>query len=248
MKIFTLKDMPPAKPLRGYMDTGRKRDIIDGWLAAAMVWAQKLINGPKEEWAECVRASLIYARAICKLSKDVRECENFNNTLRIKAHVLASAEGKAWARGVLGEANIKRWQNRYDACRKTGWLPEKKARNAKAKPTQRTTPKSYTWKPIALPRISEMFFKPIDLSFPELPDPFAKQIFAWPRERRVLSPAVFWPFELDDDYEVNRDEIYCDKQPSYVLVPRATTPNTKPGPGPDPETGYVGGGKEVKPP
>ena len=43
--------------------------------------------------------ALIYARAICKMSKNVRECENFNNNLRIKAHVLASVEGKAWARG-----------------------------------------------------------------------------------------------------------------------------------------------------
>ena len=202
MKIFTLKDMPPAKPLRGYMDTGRKRDIIDGWLAAAMVWAQKLINGPKEEWAECVRASLIYARAICKLSKDVRECENFNNTLRIKAHVLASALRVKLGHAVFsGEGNIKRWQNKYDACCKTGWLPEKKAHSAKAKPAQRTAPKSYNWKPIALPKISEMFFKPIDFSFPELVDPFAKNMFAWPRERRVLTPAIFWPHELEDDYE-----------------------------------------------
>ena len=193
--------MPPAKALRGYMYTGRKRAIIDGWLAAAMLWAQKLINGPKEEWAECVRASLIYARAICKLSKNVTECENFNNVLRIRAHVLASIEGKAWAKDVLGEANIRRWQNRYDACCRTGWLPEKKTHSANAKSTPRTTPKSYKWKPIALPKISEMFFKPIDFSFPELPDPFAKQIFAWPRETRVLTPAIFWPHELDDDYE-----------------------------------------------
>ena len=193
--------MPPAKSLRGYMDTGRKRDIIDGWLAAAMVWAQRLINGPKEEWAECVRASLIYARVICKMSKNVRDCENFNNNLRIKAHVLANREGKAWARNVLGETNIKRWQNKYDECRKTGWLPEKSERKTKPNSAPRTTPKSYTWKPIALPRISDMFFKPIDFSFPELADPFAKQLFTWPRERRVLTPAIFWPFELEDDYE-----------------------------------------------
>ena len=219
--------MPPAKSLRGYMDTGRKRDIIDGWLAAAMVWAQRLINGPKEEWAECVRASLIYARAICKLSKSVRESEIFNNNLRIRAHVLASIEGKAWARDVLGEANIKSWQNRYDACCKTGWLPEKRA-SSQAKPAQRTAPKSYNWKPIALPKISEMFFKPIDFSLPELANPFAKQIFAWPRERRVLSPAVFWPHELEDDYE-----------------PEPNT-NNKPVPGLDPgsraeRSGFAGG-------
>ncbi len=200
MNNFNLSNMPPAKSLRGFIDTGRKRVIIDGWLAAAMVWAQKLLHGPKDEWAECVRASLIYARAICKLSKSVRECENFNNNLRIKAHVLASAEGKAWARNVLGEDNIKRWQSRYDACRKTGWLPEKKARSTKTKPAQLATPKSYNWKPIALPKISEMFFKPIDFSFPDLPDPFAKNMFAWPREKRVLTPAVFWPHELEDDY------------------------------------------------
>ena len=244
MNKFTLRDMPPAKSLWGYMDTGRKRDIIDGWLAAAMVWAQRLINGPKEEWAECVRASLIYARAICKLSKSVRESEIFNNQLRIRAHVLASIEGKAWARDMLGEANIRRWQNRYDACRKTGWLPEKSENKAKVKSTQRTTPKSYNWKPITLPKISEMFFEPIDFSFPELTDPFAKQLFAWPRERRVLSPAVFWPHELEDDYEPE--------------------PNTKPVPGPDPgssapaanlsssalDPGSSPGtdGKEVKPP
>ena len=179
-----------------------------------MVWAQKLLQGPEGEWPACVRASLIYARAICKLSKSVRETENYNNNLRIKAHVLASLEGKAWARGVLGEANIRRWQNRYDACCKTGWLPEKMERSAKASSAPRTTPKSYNWKPIALPKISEMFFKPIDFSFPELPDPFAKQIFAWPREKRVLKPAVFWPFELEDGY-----------------TPK---PNTKPVPGLDP--------------
>ncbi len=46
-----------------------------------------------------------------------------------------------------------------------------------------------------------MFFKPIDFSFPELADPFAKNMFAWPRERRVLTPAIFWPYELEDDYE-----------------------------------------------
>ena len=236
MNNFNLSNMPPAKSLRGYMDTGRKRAIIDGWLAAAMVWAQRLIHGPKEEWAECVRASLIYARAICKLSKNVRDCENFNNNLRIKAHVLASLEGKAWARSVLGEANIKRWQNRYDACCATGWLPEKKASDAAPSSLQRTAPKSYNWKPIALPRISEMFFKPIDFSFPDLPDPFVKNMFAWPRERRVLSPAIFWPHELEDDYEVSRDEIYCDEQPSYALVPRepkrdapsGIPPNSKP--------------------
>ena len=200
--------------------------------------------------------------------RGVRESEVFNNQLRIRAHVLASIEGKAWARDMLGEVNIKRWQNRYDACRKTGWLPEKPERKTKTNSAPRTTPKSYTWKPIALPKISEMFFKPIDFSFPELPDPFAKQLFAWPRERRVLSPAVFWPYELEDDYEVGRGEIYCEQQPSYALVPRATTPNTKPAPGPDPGsrakhsdiagdaldpgsspgTGCVGEGKEVKPP
>ena len=225
MNNFTLRDMPPAKTLRGFMDTGRKRAIIDSWLAAAMVWAQSLLHGPKDEWAECVRASLIYARAICKLSKDVRECENFNNNLRIKAHVLASAEGKAWARRVLGEDSIKRWQSKYDACCKTGWLAEKKAHSTAAKPAQRTAPKSYNWKPIALPRISGMFFKPIDFSFPELPDPFAKQMFAWPRERRVLTPAIFWPHELEGSYEVDSDLIYCDEQPSYALVPRKPIPD-----------------------
>ena len=214
------------------MDTRRKRDIIDGWLAAAMVWAQRLINGPKEEWAECVRASLIYARAICKLSKGVRECENFNNNLRIKAHVLARLEGKAWARDMLGEDNIKRWQNKYDACRKTGWLLEKKAHSAKANSAPRTTPKSYIWKPIALPRISEMFFKPIDFSFPELQDPFAKQLFTWPRERRVLTPTIFWPHELEENYKPNRNEIYCNEQPSYALVPRAPKPDDPPNPKP----------------
>ena len=231
--------MPPAKSLRGYMDTGRKRDIIDGWLAAAMVWAQKLVNGPKDEWAECVRASLIYARAICKLSKCVRDCENFNNNLRIRAHVLASVEGKAWARDVLGEDNIKRWQNRYDACRKAGWLPEKKTSNAK--PTPRTTPKSYNWKPIALPRISEMFFKPIDFTFAELPDPFAKQLFAWARERRVLSPAIFWPFELEDDYTPEPNN---NNKPVPGLDPGSSAPPAKsersalnPGSSPGPETG-----------
>ena len=198
---FSLKNMPPAKDLAGFIDTGRKRAIIDGWLAAAMVWAQRLIHGPRAEWAVCVRASLIYARAICKLSKGIRGCENFNNNLRIKAHVLASIEGKAWARRILGEDNIRRWQNRYDICLKTGWLPEKNARNTNTKFAPRNAPKPYNWKPIALPKISEMFFKPIDFSFPELPDPFAKQAFAWPRERRVLTPAVFWPYELEDDYE-----------------------------------------------
>ena len=237
------------------MDTGRKRDIIDGWLAAAMVWAQRLINGPKEEWPACVRANLIYARAICKLSKGVRECENFNNNLRIKAHVLASAEGKTWARDVLGEDNIKRWQNKYDACCKTGWLPEKKERCAKANSAQRTTPKSYNWKPIALPKISEMFFKPIDLSFPELSDPFAKQLFAWPRERRVLTPAIFWPFELEDDYEPNlttnrfpgltRDPV---RRPQNLMrsararAERGSTLGVDPGSSPGTE------GRELKPP
>ena len=225
MKNFSLSNMPPAKSLRGYMDTGRKRDIIDGWLAAAMVWAQKLLHDPKGEWAECVRASLIYAKAICKLSKSVRESENFNNNLRIRAHVLASREGKAWARDVLGEANIKRWQNKYDACCKAGWLPEKTASEAASSTLQRTAPKSYNWKPITLPRISEMFFKPIDFSLPELADPFAKNMFAWPREKRVLSPAVFWPYELEDDYEVDRNLIYCDEQPSYALVQRKPTPD-----------------------
>ena len=225
---FTLKDMPPAKSLRGYMDTGRKRRVIDGWLEAAMVWAQKLLRGPEGEWPACVRASLIYARAICKLSKSVRDTENFNNNLRIKAHVLASLEGKAWARRVLGEGNIKRWQNRYDACLKTGWLPETSENKAKAKSAQRATPKSYNWKPIALPKISEMFFKPIDFSFPELADPFAKNMFAWPRERRVLSPAIFWPHELEDDYD-----------------PEPNT-NNKPVPGLDPgsraeRSGFTGG-------
>ncbi len=244
MKNFNLSNMPPAKSLRGYIDTGRKWVIIDGWLAAAMVWAQRLINGPKEEWAECVRASLIYARAICKLSKSVRESEDFNNNLRIKAHVLARLEGKAWARNVLGESNIKRWQNKYDACCKTGWLPEKPENKTKAKPTQRTAPRSYNWKPIALPRISEMFFKPIDFSFPELPDPFAKQLFSWPRERRVLTPAVFWPFELEDDYEPDSNTISVPG-----LDPGSSAPPAKPersalGPGSGPGTD----GREVKPP
>ena len=242
--IFSLKNMPPAKDLAGFMDTGCKRAIIEGWLAAAMVWAQRLLHGPKEEWAECVRASLIYARAICKLSKSVRESENFNNVLRIRAHVLASIEGKAWARDVLGEANIKRWQNRYDECRKTGWLSEKPERKAKAKPSQRTTPKSYNWKPIALPRISEMFFRPIDFSFPELADPFAKNMFAWPREQRVLSPAVFWPFELEDDYESDSSMISVLGLDPGSSAPPAKFERSALGPGSSPGTD----GREVKPP
>jgi len=73
----------------------------------------------------------------------------------------------------------------------------------------RTAPKSYDWKPIALPSIAYWCpFKPLNLTFPDLPDPFAKPIFTWPREKRALKPAILWPDELEGDYEVDHNLIY----------------------------------------
>ena len=158
--------------------------------------------------------------------------------------MLASCDGKAWARDVLGETNIKRWQAKYDACCKTGWPPEKKPHSAKAKSAQRTAPESYNWKPIALPCISEMFFKPIDFSFPELPDPFAANMFAWPRERRVLTPAIFWPYELEDDYEPNTNNKQVPRLDPGSSAPPAMPERSAQGPGSSPGTE----GRELKPP
>jgi len=209
MKNFTLDNMPPASTLLHYIDTSRKRQIIDGWLKAALAWVH------------CARVSKMVARAISILSKSVRETENFNRNLQINAHILASKDGRAWARGVLGEANIKRWRAKYDACCKAGFMPDKKKKaKAKAKPDRRTFPNAYTWKPIALPSIAYWFFTPLNTTFPDLPNPFAKQIFTWPRPKRGFTPAVFWPYELEDDYEVDPRRIYKDVQVSCAETPK----------------------------
>ena len=97
---------------------------------------------------------------------------------------------------------------------------------------------------LALPHISEMFFKPIDFSFPDLPAPFAANMFAWPRERRVLTPAIFWPYELEDNYEVDRN---TKSVPGFAPGPSASPANLNSSaldPGSSPGTD----GKEVKPP
>jgi len=211
MKNFTLDNMPPASTLLHYIDTSRKRRIIDGWLKAALAWVH------------CARVSKMVARAISILSKSVRETENFNRNLQINAHILASKDGRAWARGVLGEANINRWRAKYGACCKAGFMPDKKKKaKAKAKP-DRKTPKVYTWKPIALPSIAYWFFTPLNTTFPDLPNPFAKQIFTWPRPKRGFTPAVFWPYELEDDYEVDPKLIYKNAPPNNTPGPRAAT-------------------------
>ena len=190
------------------MDTSRKRKIVDGWLDAAMALVQRFLRGEETNEDYFTRASLIWARSISKLDKCIRECENFNRNLQIRAHVITSAAGRAWARRTLGEANIKRWQARYDVG---GWPDKKPANSAKTGQAgaRRKAPKSYEWKPITLPSIAYWCpFKPLNLTFPDLPDPFARPVFTWPRARRALKPAEFWPDELEADYEVDPRLIY----------------------------------------
>ena len=225
------------------MDTSRKRKIVDGWLDAAMALVQRFLRGKETNEDYFTRASLIWARSISKLDTCIRECENFNRNLQIRAHVLMSAAGRAWARGVLGEANIKRWQARYDVG---GWPDKKPAGRAKAGPASapRKAPKSYEWKPITLPSIAYWCpFKPLNLTFPDLPDPFARPVFTWPRARRALKPSIFWPDELEEDYEVDRSLIYMDAQdrrariyaPVLELEPKHNPePTNNPVLGPDP--------------
>jgi len=225
------------------MDTSRKRKIVDGWLDAAMALVQRFLRGEETNEDYFTRASLIWARSISKLDKCIRECENFNRNLQIRAHVITSAAGRAWARGVLGEANIKRWQARYDVG---GWPDKKPVNTAKTGPysAPRKAPKSYEWKPITLPSIAYWCpFKPLNLSFPDLPDPFARPVFTWPRARRALKPSIFWPDELEEDYEADRNLIYMDAQDrSYAQALEAAAAaetstdksNNAPVPGPDP--------------
>jgi len=208
MTKFTLTDKPPAHTLVNYMDTSRKRKIVDGWLDAAMALVQRFLRGEETDEDYFSHVTLILARSIAKLDTCIRACENFNRNLQIRAHVITSAAGRAWARGVLGEANIKRWQARYDVG---GWPDKKPAGSAKTqlKSAPRKTPKSYEWKPITLPSIAYWCpFKPLNTTFPDLPDPFAKPIFTWPREKRALKPAIFWPDELEEDYEADPALIY----------------------------------------
>jgi len=212
MTKFTLTEKPPAHTLVNYMDTSRKRKIVDGWLDAAMALVQRFLRGEETNEDYFSRVTLIVARSIAKLDTCIRACENFNRNLQIRAHVITSAAGRAWARNLLGEANIKRWQARYDVG---GWPDKKSAGNAKAKSTAtpRKAPKSYDWKPITLPSIAYWCpFKPLNTTFPDLPDPFAKSAFSWPREKRALKPAILWPDELEADYEADPALIYKDAQ------------------------------------
>jgi len=249
MKKFTLTEKPPAHTLIGFMDTSRKRKIVDGWLDAAMALVQRFLRGEETNEDYFSRATLIVARSIAKLDTCIRACENFNRNLQIRAHVITSAAGRAWARRVLGEANIKRWQARYDVG---GWPDKKAASRAKAGSTAmpRKTPKSYEWKPITLPSIAYWCpFKPLNTTFPNLPDPFARPAFSWPREKRALKPAILWPDELEDDYEADHSLIYMSeahkraKIYAHIYYPEIgpeQNPETehKPGPHPHPEPEY----------
>ncbi|MCF6274292.1 MAG: hypothetical protein L3J05_00825 [Robiginitomaculum sp.] len=156
-------------------------------------------------------ASVQNAFKMGRLIRQLREGYNFNQNLRIRAWVLACARRRAWVRSVIGEAAITRWQHKYDVLsgvaprpaisapkpKENPWQQANKAQNKPPKPTDQKQDKQF-----ALPNLSEMFFKPAtEVPSIYVQDPLYKiaPVF-WPRPARVLTPPVFWPHELTDDY------------------------------------------------
>ena len=134
--------------------------------------------------------------------------------------MLASKAGKAWARGVLGEANIRRWTRLYEAYRDNGCIFHTKPKNfgkveTYQKPIFSFAVRKYEWKPIVLPRFTSIFLRPFNPYFMTFSFTLPVQHLGPPRAKRLLVPAIFWPYELEDDFEVIHEHIYCDKQPIY---------------------------------
>ncbi len=156
-------------------------------------------------------ASVQNALLMGRLIRQLGEGYNFNQNLRIRAWILACARRRVWVRSVIGEAAINRWQHKYDVLsgiaprtaisapksKENPWQQASKAQNKPPKPRGQKLDKQF-----ALPNLSELFFKPaMEVSSKYVQNSSYKiaPVF-WPRLARVLTPPVFWPHELTDDY------------------------------------------------
>ena len=186
----THKDWPHAGPaLAHWIDPGGLLLILEilHWHLAAHLDDAKLARK--------------LVRTIAMASKEAWQQAQYNINLQIREFVLSCPGRRAFVRSVIGEAAIKRWETR-DAGKYE--QPADKPENTNSKP--RTAPKSYQWKPYALPEIRIMFKpSPHETSaFSEWPEllPLPQH----PRAKRGFQPAVFAVRELSPGYQHVREK------------------------------------------
>ncbi len=134
-------------------------------------------------------------RIITKVSKEMLLQSQHNLNLQIREFVLSCPKRIAFVRGVIGERAIRNWKIRDKNILN---MPEPYPERDNAK--TRKTPKTYNWKPYALPPIAILLKRSIYVfpTFPYSP--------AFPRPKRGFQPTIFWPHELRPNYKHIREK------------------------------------------
>lgn len=144
-------------------------------------------------------------RTLGRYQKQARDNEAYNLAVRIKFWVMAEAERRAWVRRIIGENNIRRWQERYDNLHRPHLGKPAPKRQAPTNPSKlpTMTVKPYVWKRFAMANLSWLEFTPLVAKSAYFGDILGTHLGNWhqPRETRGFKPVEFWAFELADDYQ-----------------------------------------------
>ena len=144
------------------------------------------------------RMMLKLVRALARYQKLVRDNEAYNLNVRIKFWVLAQAQRRAWVRGIIGEAAVRRWQRRYDNL--YGGLDiadtNKPTNLSKLIGVVGLQTRAYDWKQFVMADLNWLRVRPLDVkpatSYTQ--SLYTQSLGHWRQSRgsRCFKPVEFW--------------------------------------------------------